>query len=87
MHFKPQPSLTLTNALHSAAAIAFLAYARFPLANVEPQGPGFEVRLRDMRFASELRGRRGIIAIIDLNAESLVIGERLEFDRSPYPER
>lgn len=87
VHFKPEPSLTLTNALNSATAIAFLDYARFPLANVEPQGPGFEVRLRDMRFASELPGRRGIIAIIDLNAQSLVIGERLEFDRSPYPER
>ena len=60
-----------------------LGYARFPLAQVEPQGRGYEVRLRDMRFASELPGRRGIIAVIDLNAQSLVIGERLEFDGSP----
>ena len=33
-----------------------------------------------MRFASELPGRRGIIAVIDLNAQSLVTSERLEFD-------
>jgi len=57
-----------------------LSYARFPLANIEPDGGGFQVRLRDMRFASELPGRRGIIAVIHLNAQSLVIDGHLEFD-------
>jgi inner membrane protein len=80
VHFKPEESLALKNAVKSASAIEFLSYARFPLANVEPQGDGFQVRLRDMRFASELPGRRGIVAVIHLNAQSLVIDERLEFD-------
>ena len=80
VHFKPQPSLTLSNAVASATAIEFLSYARFPLANVEPNGDGYQVRIRDMRFASELPGRRGIIAVIDLNAQNLVTSERLEFD-------
>jgi len=80
VHFKPEESLALKNAVKSATAIEFLSYARFPLASVEPRGDGFEVRLRDMRFASELPGRRGIIAVIRLNAQSLVIDERLEFD-------
>jgi len=80
VHFKPEPSLTLKNAVSSSAAIEFLNFARFPLASVQPQGDGFQVRLRDMRFASELAGRRGVIAVIDLNAQSLVIGDRLEFD-------
>ena len=80
VHFKPEDSLALKNAVKSATAIEFLGYARFPLANVEPNGDGFQVRLRDMRFASELPGRRGIVAIIHLNAQSLVIDERLEFD-------
>ena len=80
VHFKPQPSLTLKNAVNSSTAIEFLNFARFPLASVQPQGDGFQVRLRDMRFESELAGRRGIIAVIDLNAQSLVIGEHLEFD-------
>ena len=79
-HFKPEESLTLKNAATCATAVEFLSYARFPLASVEPRGDGFEVRLRDMRFASELPGRRGIIAVIHLNAKSLVIDERLEFD-------
>ncbi len=80
IHFKPEQSLTLKNAISSATAIDFLSYARFPLAHVEPEGAGFQVRLRDMRFASELSGRRGIVAVIDLNAQNLVIGEHLEFD-------
>ena len=80
VHFKPEPSLTLKNAVSSSAAIEFLNFARFPLASVQHEGDGFQVRLRDMRFASELAGRRGVIAVIDLNAQSLVIGDRLEFD-------
>ncbi len=80
VHFKPLPSLALNNGVASATAVEFLSYARFPLANVEPNGAGYRVRIRDMRFASELRGQRGIVAVIDLNAQSLVIAERLEFD-------
>lgn len=80
VHFKPLPSLALNNAVASATALDFLQFARFPLASVEPNGDGYRVRIRDMRFASELRGNRGIIAVIDLNAQSLVIGQHLEFD-------
>jgi inner membrane protein len=83
VHFKPQPSVTLKNAVRSSAAIEFLNFARFPLASVQPEGDGFQVRLRDMRFASELAGRRGVVAAVDLNAQSLAIGDRLEFDASP----
>jgi len=81
-HFKPQPSATLKNAVACATAIEFLNFARFPLASVQPEGDGSQVRLRDMRFANELPGRRGIIAVIHLNAQSQVIGEHLEFDSS-----
>jgi inner membrane protein len=83
VHFKPQSSATLKNAVTCPTAVEFLNFARFPLASVQPKGDGFQVRLRDMRFAYELAGRRGIVAVIDLNAQSQVIGERLEFDGSP----
>ncbi|HWF13063.1 MAG TPA: metal-dependent hydrolase [Candidatus Acidoferrales bacterium] len=83
VHFKPQPSATLKSAIACATAIEFLNFARFPLASVQPEGDGFQVRLRDMRFANELPGRRGIIAVIHLNAQSQVISEYLEFDSSP----
>jgi len=82
VHYKPQPSPTLKNAVASSLAVEFLNFARFPLASVQPEGDGFQVRLRDMRFESELAGRRGVIAVIDLNAQSLVIGEHLEYDDS-----
>jgi inner membrane protein len=79
-HFKPETSVTLKNAVNSSTAVEFLNFARFPLASVQPEGDGFQVRLRDMRFASEMAGQRGVIAIIDLNAQSQVIGEHLQFD-------
>jgi inner membrane protein len=85
VHFKPEPSATLKSAVGSSTAIEFLNFARFPLASVQPEGDGFQVRLRDMRFESELAGRRGIVAVIDLNAQSLVVGERLEYEGSPTP--
>jgi inner membrane protein len=85
VHFKPEESLALKNAVKSSAAIEFLSYARFPLASVAPKGDGYQVRLRDMRFASDLPGRRGIIAVIDLNAQSLVIDGHLEFDAPSQP--
>jgi inner membrane protein len=84
VHFKPDSSVTLKNAVSSPTAIDFLNFARFPLASVQPAGNGFQVRLRDMRFASELAGRRGLVAVIDMNAQSLVTGEHLEYDSSPH---
>jgi len=80
VHYKPDPSLTLKNAAPSPAAMEFTDYARFPLASVEPKGDGFEVRLRDVRFASEPPGRHRVIAVIDLDAQNVVIDHRLEFE-------
>jgi inner membrane protein len=87
VHFKPEESPALKHAVKSATAIEFLSYARFPLANVEPEGDGYQIRIRDMRFASDLPGRRGIVAVIHLNAQSLVVDGRLEFDASPIETR
>ncbi len=80
VHFKPQASSALKNAAASSAATDLLSFARFPLANVQPRGDGYEVKFRDMRFESELSGQRGILAIVDLNAQSLVVSSRLAFD-------
>jgi len=81
-HFKPEASPALKNAVASRVAVEFLDFARFPLASVESTGDGYEVRLREMRFGSETPGRRGIIAVIQLNAQNTVVNERLEFDSS-----
>jgi inner membrane protein len=82
VHFKPQPSLALQNALASPAAVEYLNFARFPLASVQPEGDGFQVRLRDMRFASELPGQRGIVAVIHENAQNLVVSDQVEYGLS-----
>lgn len=79
-YFKPQDSETLKNAIASPRAAEFLSFARFPLASVQPEGDGFQVRVRDMRFEFEIAERRGIVAVIHLNAQNLVIREDLEFD-------
>ena len=83
VYYKPQPSLTLKNAVESPAALEFLSFARLPLAHVEPVGRGFQIRLRDMRFESEVAGRRGMIAVIEENAQNLVISDQIEFDPLP----
>jgi inner membrane protein len=82
VHYKPQPVAALQSAVVCPVAVEFLNFARFPLASVQPEGDGFQVRLRDMRFATELPGNRGIVAIVDLNGQSQVIGEHLEFDHA-----
>jgi inner membrane protein len=83
VHFKPQSSERLKNAVASPAAIEFLNFARFPLAAIQHEGDGFQVRLRDMRFASELPGRRGIVSVIHLNAQNHVTSGGIDFDGSP----
>lgn len=80
VHFKPQASLAMQNAAASPAAADLLNFARFPLANVQPRGDGYEAKFRDMRFESELSGQRGIVAVVELNAQSLVVSSRLAFD-------
>jgi membrane-bound metal-dependent hydrolase YbcI (DUF457 family) len=80
VHFKPESSATLKSAVSSSTAIEFLNFARFPLATVQQEGDGFQVRLRDLRFASEPAGRRGVIVVIDLNAQGVVTGEHLEYE-------
>jgi inner membrane protein len=80
VHFKPESSAALKNAVRSYTAIEFLNFARFPLASVQHEGDGFQVRLRDMRFASEQPGRGKVIAVIDLDAQNFVIGEHLEYE-------
>jgi len=80
VHYKPEESAVLASAVNSGAAADFLRYARFPLARVAPQGDGYRVRLRDMRFAAGASGPRGIVAIIDLNAQQQLVDEHLEFD-------
>jgi membrane-bound metal-dependent hydrolase YbcI (DUF457 family) len=49
--YKPEPSAILDRAQQSAAAKKFLSIAQFPKASVEQVADGYEVRIRDLRYA------------------------------------
>jgi inner membrane protein len=80
--FKPEESPALARAVSSDAMRAFLTYARFPLARVEPAGDGWEVRIRDLRQLSAGRNATGIVAVITMNAQEEITGSALEFESS-----
>src|SRR5579875_591386 len=50
--YKPEPSAALTAARATRTARIFLNFARFPWAMVDETAEGYEVRIRDLRFAS-----------------------------------
>ncbi len=83
--FKPENSQALERAVTSDAARTFLAFARFPLARVEPTGDGFEGRIRDLRFAPQdetARNSTRINAVIMLNTRGEIASSALEFEPS-----
>lgn len=81
-HFKPEPSPALEAAHRSPVAQEFLKFARFPKASVERTAEGFHVELRDLRFSSRLPGRRGVVAVIELNPQLQVVNQEMRFGTS-----
>ncbi|MBI4467428.1 MAG: hypothetical protein HY656_08405, partial [Acidobacteria bacterium] len=66
--YKPAPLPALEAALSTPTAERFLAWARFPHAEVSPTANGWQIRLRDLRFAAGARPR--VTAIwMELNPE------------------
>jgi membrane-bound metal-dependent hydrolase YbcI (DUF457 family) len=78
--FKPEESQALQRAMASEAARAFLAFARFPMARVEPTQDGFEVRIRDLRDSAAAPGSSAIVAVIALDAQQAVTRSDLQFE-------
>lgn len=74
-HYKPDPSPALEAAQTARVAQAFLGFARFPLAEVNPTPDGQRVVLRDLRFAQAAAGRRHPVAWIELDGDRQVRGE------------
>jgi membrane-bound metal-dependent hydrolase YbcI (DUF457 family) len=79
--FKPEDSPALDHARDSDAAKEFLSVARFPKATVEKTATGFEVQLRDLRYAAENKTSREIVAIIDTDANGQVTDDTLLWAR------
>lgn len=73
--YKPAPSPALAAALGTRTAEVFLAWARFPYAEVTPTAGGWRVRLRDLRYAAGAPRFRRLAAWIELDAKLQVVEE------------
>ena len=84
-HYKPEESAALDAAQATTSAKKFLAYARFPLANVTHLEDGFRFELRDMQFASGDSSPADIFVRVDLDSSLRVREEGFRFASSPNP--
>lgn len=81
MFRKPPASPELTAAQNAPAAKVFLNFARFPWAMVNATEEGFEVYIRDLRFASPRSSAWGFVLEIDLDRSLRVQHESFSFRR------
>ena len=70
----------LAQAQNSEAARKFLAVARFPKADVEKTGDGYEIEIRDLSYAVAGE-RREILARVDLDANGKILDDELVWAR------
>jgi len=77
--YKPEPSEALEAARRSDTAIAFLEFARFPLARVERDANGYRIVMRDLRFDPNTGEGNGIIAVILVNDRNEIVREEFQF--------
>lgn len=80
-NYKPENSLALDVAQRTPFAKQFLRYARFPLAELQSIPNGSLVTLRDLRFAQDSESLGNLLAVIELDGESHVRSEEMEFAR------
>jgi membrane-bound metal-dependent hydrolase YbcI (DUF457 family) len=79
--FKPEPSPMLDNARGAQAAKRFISVARFPKATVEKTPEGYEVQLRDLRYAASGETRHEICALVTIDANGNLTDEALLWAR------
>jgi membrane-bound metal-dependent hydrolase YbcI (DUF457 family) len=79
--FKPEPSPALEKARNSDSAKRFVAAARFPKATVEKTSDGYEVQLRDLRYAAAGEIQHEVVALIKIDANGNVADEELIWAR------
>ncbi|MGH9356882.1 MAG: metal-dependent hydrolase [Terriglobia bacterium] len=80
---KPLPSPVLAAARATQTAKIFMNFARFPWATVDQTEEGYEVRLRDLRFASRGPAPAAFVAQIDLDRELRVRRQTFAFRAAP----
>ena len=75
--FKPEPSPILEKARNSDEAKKFLAVARFPKATVEKTSDGYEVQLRDLRYAAAGETQHEVVVLVKIDANGKLADEEL----------
>jgi inner membrane protein len=78
-HYKPEESAALIAAENTSAAKTFVSYARFPLASLEREDEGYQVTLRDMRFADDDRSADNVVVRVELDADLRVKSEEFRY--------
>ena len=82
--FKPEPSSALEQARNSDAARKFLQVARFPKASIEKTAEGYNVQLRDLRYAASSDTRREIAVIVKTDPTGKILDGALVWARDPH---
>jgi hypothetical protein len=75
---KPEASAALDAALKTRTGRIFVDFARFPWAQAEENGEGFDVQIRDLRFY-RIDGSRRFLAEIELDKALRVRSESFSF--------
>jgi membrane-bound metal-dependent hydrolase YbcI (DUF457 family) len=79
--FKPEHSPILGQAQRSDAANKFLAAAAFPKADIDKTADGYDVEIRDLRYAATGGTKNEIRARIHLDANGKVLNDELVWAR------
>jgi len=80
---KPDSSPALEAAKATRTVGILLDFARFPWASVDPAEDGFDVEIRDLRFASLSRPQRTFVAEVKLDKNLRVISESFQIVGRP----
>src|SRR3984957_2916291 len=80
--FKPEPSPFLDRAQRTEAAKKFIGAAQFPKADIEKTTDGYDVELRDLRYAGIGETQREILARIELDANGKLLNDELIWARN-----
>ncbi len=79
--FKPESSPTLEHAQNAEAARNFLRIASFPKASVEKTPEGYEVQIRDLRYALSGEIRHEVVALVHTDSTGRVLEDELIWAR------
>ncbi len=79
--FKPEPSPILENARDSDAAKKFLSVARFPKATVEKTAGGYQVQIRDLRYAASGETQREVMVLVNMDPNGKLTDDALIWAR------